>query len=277
MILEGNVLSVELESWFSFYDRANIDDPRESDHTVTTTTMLLDAFERLKVQTTFFVESSVFERSPELVEEVRRRGHEVAFHGSVHTHQNRNELRNDFGRARRFIERFKPRGFRAPKIDITHEELRLLSHHGFEYDSSVYAPFSASLLAWGVTEIPVSTYPPREVKLSFPRTLQDSLRSLEIPFGSGLFIGLLPKATLSNFIRELNRRGHPAVMCVHPWQFAPFPRLSMGLGERVIKAAYTRKVDPAKIEYLLSKHSFTTMASLEEGIKRHGLARIHID
>jgi peptidoglycan/xylan/chitin deacetylase (PgdA/CDA1 family) len=274
LIFEGNVLSVELEPWHCFYDKANAQDHEDRGHTVTTTTMLLDLFEQFKVRTTFFVEGTIYELFPRLVEEVVRRGHEIAFHGSIHTHQNRAELRNDFGRARRLLERFKPRGFRAPKIDITPDELRPLHPHGFEYDSSVYAPFNASLVAWGVIEIPVSTYPPRRVELSFPRTLQDSLRSLELPFGSGLFVGLLPAATLSSFIDELNRGGQPAVMCVHPWQLAPFPRLPMGITEMILKTAYTKRVDVDKLRCLLRRHSFTTMASLAEDIKTHGFANI---
>jgi len=273
LIFEGNILSVELESWLSFYDRPHPDEPGDLGHTITTTMMLLDLFERFEVKTTFFVENTIYEMFPELVEEIGRRGHEIAFHGSVHSHRNRAELRNDFDRARELLERFKPQGFRAPKIDITYEELRLVHHHGFKYDSSVYGPFNASFAVWGVTEIPVSTYPSRKVRLSFPRTLQDSLRSFELPFGSGLFIGLLPVVTLSNLIEELNRKGQPAVMCIHPWQLAPFPRLPMDLCERILKTAYTKKINAGKIEYLLRRHSFTTMTSIAADIERHDLVK----
>jgi len=277
LIFEGNVLSVELEPWHCFYDRANTDDHEDRGHTVTTTTMLLDLLEQFEVETTFFVESTVYELFPRLVEEVARRGHEIAYHGSIHTHQNRGELRNDFDRGRRLLERFKPRGFRAPKIDITCQELRLLRSNGFEYDSSIYGSFDALLKAWGVTEIPVSTYPSRKMMPSFPRTLQDSLGSFEIPFGSGLFIGLLPAATISSFIQKLNRVGQPAVMCVHPWQFASFPKLPMDLTERVLKTSYTKRVDPDKVRCLLRRHSFTTMRSLAEDIERHDLAKMRLE
>jgi peptidoglycan-N-acetylglucosamine deacetylase len=48
------------------------------------TRIILDKFEKYKVRATFFVLGYIAEKNPELIEEVKTRGHEIASHGYSH-------------------------------------------------------------------------------------------------------------------------------------------------------------------------------------------------
>lgn len=175
---------------------------------------------------TFFVVGEVSDWYPDLIGEIREEGHEVAYHS--HTHiplRSVRSLEEELEKSRRFIETFKPRGFRAPRARMTRECLAELARWGFVYDSSSYGSFTALRRIERVIEVPISTYSFRNVTATtLPRPLSFSLlRNLEIPFGSGYFISLISLVSpnlVSRFIEKSNQKGCPSILCLHPWQLS---------------------------------------------------------
>jgi len=221
---------------------------------------------------TFFVVGEVYDWCPDLIQEIREMGHEVAYHSHTHAPLSTSEsLRKELQKSRKFIEAFRPKGFRAPRALITRECLGELATHRFVYDSSSYGPFSASGKVLGIIEVPISTYGPRQNKpLTLPRPLSLALlRNLEIPFGSGYFISLfsLVSPTLvSYFVKKSNERGMPAVLSLHPWQLyrrCSNSRTKLGFS-RLGMLPYDLPCYRA-FEHLLRSHSFCTMSELIEG------------
>lgn len=117
-------MTVDVEDWFQTHNlepgisRGTWPD-RES-RVQRNTTRLLDMFDEHDVTATFFVLGWIAERNPDLVEEIDRRGHEVASHGYGHElcyELDREELRADLERAHDVLSGLvdQPiRGYRAP-------------------------------------------------------------------------------------------------------------------------------------------------------------------
>jgi polysaccharide deacetylase family protein (PEP-CTERM system associated) len=109
------------------------------------TAILLALLDELDVRATFFVLGMTARSYPALVEEIARRGHEIACHGDQHrpVHaQTRDEFAQDVRAARTTIEGLAgvpPVGYRAPGFSITRAAswaFGVLAAEGFAYDSS---------------------------------------------------------------------------------------------------------------------------------------------
>lgn len=223
---------------------------------------------------TFFVVGEVNDWYPALIQEIREQGHEVAYHS--HTHQlftNADSLKKEIERSKGFIECFRPRGFRAPRTRITLECLAELSRQGFVYDSSSYGPFSMCQMIEGVLEIPISTYSLCENRqLILPRPLSFHLLSgFEIPFGSGYFISLLSllsPSLIGRLIEKSNQRGHPSVLCLHPWQLLEKPVSSIHRKNLARLGLFPYDVSCYRaFEHLLKKYKFLPMSELIDDVQ----------
>ena len=108
-----NAFTVDLEEWFHICAAGDALAPGNWDRLPSrvelTTRILLDLLDAANVRATFFVVGWVAERHPELVDTVRRAGHEIGSHSYIH------EKAYDLGRER----------FRA---DVR-ESVRVLSAH----------------------------------------------------------------------------------------------------------------------------------------------------
>ena len=83
-----NFLSVDVEEYFQVAAFERIVDPAQWDgfesRVTANTTRILDLFDRYCIRATFFVVGWVAERFPDLVIDIRERGHEVACHSYWH-------------------------------------------------------------------------------------------------------------------------------------------------------------------------------------------------
>ena len=167
--------------------------------------------------------------------------------------------------ASKFLSTFKPKGFRAPQITLPKSTLSILPRYGFKYSSSTYAPIGRPIVCEEkIMEVPVSTYPllKRKVNMRFPRPLAFALRNFEIPFGSGLFVGLLSSRLLNNIIRSYNKEGRSAVLFIHPWQLITNKKIKSSLAH-ITKLPYiVSKITPEKLRSLLERNYFTTISDL---------------
>ncbi len=270
-----NILTIDVESWIHFQRELGrrgrprgLKEEKSSDdgYIPYSTGKILDYLRQTGNRATFFILGEVYDWYPETIELIRQSGHEIAYHGHDH-HRiiDRETLENQLERSRTFIERFRPRGFRAPRLYLRPEEMKTLRDRGFTYSSSSYgSPETAEVIA-GVREIPVSSYPWRPASKpspALPRPLSPAGLAREIPFGSGIGSGLLGNHA-SFFIRKFNRRGFPAVILLHPWQLVPpfrFARLGAKLRDLHVNPllrAYTLNRVRALFK-LLSRNRFTS-------------------
>lgn len=192
-----------------------------------TTHRVLNLLDEKHFKATFFVLGWVAERFHGLVQEIGRRGHELATHGYAHEliyRQTREEFREDVSRAKGVLEDIAGQpilGYRAPAFSIVPrtawawEELAAL---GFHYDSSVFpiqghdlygfpeASREPWLMANGLVELPLTT----------ARVFGKNL-----PVAGGGYFRIYPYRLTRWLLRGVNAEGRAAVVYLHPWEFDP--------------------------------------------------------
>jgi peptidoglycan-N-acetylglucosamine deacetylase len=163
---------------------------------------LLDALGAADVPTTCFCTGQVAERYPARIDDLLRRGHELAAHG--HTHRPFDGLSFDEAR-RELIESTHAlrafgapvTSFRAPNLRFPDSYLGLLEEFGFLVDSSqakYKRAYYRAPTATALTRVPAST---TSSVLRLPRLIRDPL------------------------LRSLTS---PVVLFVHPWEFVDLRR-----------------------------------------------------
>ncbi len=146
-----------------------------------------------------------------LLDEIKRRGHEIGIHGYDHSNKtaflDSAERRRRLSSAQNLIERYDIKGYRSPSLLRTRDMLRDLSHY-YQYDSSI--PTSgglfpipnngcASARPFGIEGI-------AEIPLSMPRD------------GSLLFLGYSPEQILDLWIdcaEKISRSYGVVVLLTH--------------------------------------------------------------
>src|SRR5438045_8140086 len=121
-----NGISVDLEDWFSLVRRRlwGVEEP-PTDRVVSATRRLLDLLDGAGTKATFFVLGNVADTFPDLVREVRDRGHEIGTHGYGHWRVDEigaDRFRTELRTSRAAIERAcgaRPLGHRAPEFAVT--------------------------------------------------------------------------------------------------------------------------------------------------------------
>lgn len=237
-----NALTVDVEDWFqvSNFDHVVRRDEwdRYPSRVVANTRRLLDLFDESGAKATCFVLGWVAERFPELVAEIRERGHDVASHGHLHELVHAigpDRFARDVERSLEVIERacgVRPRGYRAPSFSIDRRSLwafDILAAQGIDYDSSVYPVRHPR---YGVPEFPRT---PRRVRTPAGAELREfpltTLRVLGRNLGAsgGAYLRILPLAVVERAFGAMNAAGEPAVLYIHPWEVDPDqPRLRTG-------------------------------------------------
>jgi len=200
---------------------------------------LLEMFKDQRICCTFFFTGRFVEKMPDLVNSVRKNGHEVAFHGYAHESWKRESRAKiqDLQRLNALLQSLNihSAGFRAPFLAIDKEILWHLREMGFRYDSStlqtriskifrLFSPYTYNIAVGQtepafLTEIPISTIP----ILGFPYTLN----WLSI-FGASMYKALIPTAQTE---RLLVFYMHPYDILCQPKRFG-IPAAFRGLTRR---------------------------------------------
>lgn len=273
-----NCFTVDLEPWMCYYDQPSLEKELDNNLTTQLTHRILDLLERKNIRATFFVLGKIYGWYPRLIEEIAQRGHEIAFH--TYTHRkitSREVLLDEIEKARKFIKKYKPRGFRAPQMILPPSSLSILHSYGFIYDSSTYASIGKPIKIINgnnvIIEVPVTTYPLLKKKGEFnlPRTLIQAIKNFELPVGSGLLIGLLSSRILNRIIKKFNNEKKSFIMFIHPWQLYNVSRLHITLRKQLLKLPYRVKISEEKLNDILSQHYFTTMMDLIKAYLREGI------
>jgi len=271
-----HALSIDLEEWFQVRNLQGVIARESWDlqerRAEASTLQLLDLLSRQGVKATFFVLGWVGERSPDLVREIARRGHEIGVHG--YNHQPLSELslsafEEDLSRA---LEILSPlvqepiRGYRAPCFSLPSHvtgHFQILQRHGIRYDSSYFPgrwanakgekrPSSIHITEQGIIEVPLTS-------LFFG--------GLSLPCGGGGFFRLLPYPLTRSLFRLHQGRGNPVIFYLHPWEIDPEqPRIQLPFLKR-FKHYVNLSRTFSRLERLLQDFSFS---SIKEVLQERG-------
>lgn len=228
---------------------------------------ILGALERHGAHATFFFLGWIAEQHPRWVERCLDAGHEVASHGWRHAFLQDlgpGGLDEDMARAERAIMAAgapKPRGFRASTFTLTRDTwwaVDVIAKRGYSYDSSVHPiqhpTYGIAGFAPGISRIETAEGELAEFPVSTWRALGRNW-----PIGGGGYFRLLPGAVTRSAVRGLERRGAPACLYLHPWEFDPGqPRVKAGLSARFRHYLNLNKTLP-RLERLLGEFQFGTM------------------
>jgi peptidoglycan/xylan/chitin deacetylase (PgdA/CDA1 family) len=126
---------------------------------------VMDLLDRYGLKSTFFVPGLVVEQRPHVIEELLRRGHEIAHHSYSHAWivnlsptEEREEMERGFEAIRRATGA-APRGYRSPAAEFSPISVSLMVEHGFDYSSNFFDDDQPYLLVHegrttGIVELP---------------------------------------------------------------------------------------------------------------------------
>jgi polysaccharide deacetylase family protein (PEP-CTERM system associated) len=235
-----NAMTVDVEDYFhvaalaSSIERSSWD--RMEYRAEANTRKLLASFAEFGVTATFFVLGWVARRSPGLVREIHRAGHEIASHGMSHRlvyNQTPDEFRAETLDSKALLEDIigeRVLGYRASTYSITHKSLwalDILREVGFAYDSSIF-PVHHDL--YGIPDAPKS---PAQIRtpsgasiVEFPMSTAQLL-GMTIPVSGGGYFRLLPYWLTRMGLRKLNHGLKQSfIFYLHPWEIDPYqPRV----------------------------------------------------
>lgn len=274
-----NILTVDLEEWYHPEYVRNKTPLYKEERIQHSLKITLDLLNRRNLKATFFVVGELAEKHPEIIKDIREKGHEIAFHGYYHKplwNLNADTLRGEI-RKFNFLVGEKCTGFRAPSFSLSNKTrwaLKVLEDSKYCYDSSL---FPAKTPLYGVWDAPTIPYKPsyeniakrdQNAKLwEFPLFVYN-LKGIRIPVAGGFYMRFFSVNLISKAIRRLNQKGFPAVIFFHNWELDPeTPRLRLGL-YRYFVTYHKLKETQKKLEKLLSKVQFT---SFQDYMKKQGL------
>jgi polysaccharide deacetylase family protein (PEP-CTERM system associated) len=227
-----NVLTIDVEDWY--HGLVPVSGWRScEDRIVASTRRILDIVDEAGARATFFVLGDVADLHPELVQEIARRGHEVATHGYHHRlvyRQTREDFQADVARSLASLRAAVDRpvvSYRAPFFSIVRESrwaLDVLPALGLRFDSSVFPVHNHR---YG---IPGARRDPYREKSGIVEVPPSTLRigRTNVPVAGGVYFRVLPPAFLRHAYREVNREGLPVVFYLHPWEVDPgHPRIRL--------------------------------------------------
>ncbi len=242
-------MTVDIEPWWAsdllqgYPGKTDEDLPRQVG-------AILDLLEECGGRATFFVLGEVAEKLPGMVEEIHRRGHEVASHGYDHTSLHRlkpHEFREREERTAavlRSITGERPLGFRAPNYSLrpkTSWLYPILEEMGYLYSSSLF-PMRTPLYGWPGAPLrpflPAGKEPETAVRdggglVEFPVAVYSRL-GMRIPVCGGGYLRYQPASLVGAMLRRVARE-RPAVFSIHPRDlFAPPAPRDIGLLPRLV-------------------------------------------
>lgn len=255
-----NALTVDVEDYFhvaAFENNIQPSDWQSMEPRVDRNTrLLLDQFDRNGATATFFFLGWVAERFPELVKEVKRRGHEVASHGYAHTRvhqQSQTEFAADVHKAKDILEQLTGDaviGYRAPSFSINKQSewaFEILQQAGHLYSSSTY-PVKHDL--YGVPDWPQQPYLRPEGIWEIPMPTL-TMYGRQLPIAGGGYFRLMPywlsKKLISKF---LHNDQMPYMFYFHPWEIDPSQPRVAGAGQ---KSKFRHYVNLDKMEHKLDR------------------------
>jgi len=264
-----NALSVDLEDWYHICDFDNSvylrDWEKHYAHLETNVCKVLSIFNQFNVHATFFIVGMIAKNSPELIKRIADAGHEVASHGFLHRRifdMTQQEFEEDLLESKRYIEKAagkKVIGYRAPEWSLKLNNiwaLDILKKHGFRYDAS-----AVPLSHLGGNHFELYPY---EIKTKYGNIMEFPLSTFRcywerIPFSGGLPMRITPYFYTISYAKKMNRKGHPVMFYLHPWEFdSNHIRVELPANRKFMHYC-NLKSSSKKIMLLLERMEFSTV------------------
>jgi polysaccharide deacetylase family protein (PEP-CTERM system associated) len=273
-------MTVDVEDYFHVaalarsVDRSRWDDMEY--RAVGNTQRLLDLFDEKAIRATFFVLGWVAKRSPELVREIHRRGHEVASHGMSHKlvyNQTPAEFLVETRDSKALLQDIvgvPVYGYRASTYSITKKSLwalDVLCDLGFRYDSSIF-PIQHDV--YGIPDAPQApsriAAPNGKTIVEFPMSTA-KIMGVRVPVSGGGYFRLLPYAVTRTGLGKLNEQmRRPFVFYLHPWEIdTGQPRIKTSALSRFRHYTNIGRCE-ARLRTLIADFRFTTMNDVLTGM-----------
>lgn len=270
-----HAMTFDLEDWFHLVGTRILDEREQWDAldsvVVPHTEWVLETLAAHKTHATFFVLGWIADKYPALVRDIAEAGHELASHSYSHRPvyaMSAEDFRDDLKRSLDAIDRaagggVSVRGFRAPAFSIRpgcEWAFDALLDCGLAYDASLFPVPRAH----GGFPCPPG---PHDVTTPDGRTLRElpmstmSVLGRRLAFSGGGYLRVLPWRVIRRGMGQCERAGVPAVVYLHPWDFAvdcPVP--PMGRWHR-FKCYHGRSGAAGKLERLLSGWRWDTCAA----------------
>ncbi|MCX6644318.1 MAG: polysaccharide deacetylase family protein [Candidatus Bathyarchaeota archaeon] len=232
----ANILTVDVEDWYHGISRY-VEVPSPKSRLQYSLPIILDLLREYRAKATFFVLGEVAQNFPELVERIVAEGHEVGCHGFSHRHIEEIgavAFDEEVRKATRLLEKICGSpilSFRAPIFSITKSTfwgLKIIKKNGYIFDSSIfptYHPF------YGIPNEPCQ---PHAISFSDKKNndLEDEIiefpiltrrfLNTNIPVGGGAYLRFLGQLLLANSVINMNTKGWPATIYIHPWELDSF-------------------------------------------------------
>jgi len=272
-----NILTVDCEDWFHtdisqkyLRDKPGLHLEDRVDRNVDA---LLGLFREHGARATFFVLGEVAEKFPELIPKIEKKGHRIGAHGYAHTSvflRTRVDFDKDVLRVTGLLARLAsrpPLSFRAANWSVGRKDLwalEILKKYGYRYDSSLKCPINTG-----------KRPPAEKCLIEVPRSGNMPAR-LPVPFG-GAFLRLAPLNFMLHLMKEMNRKGLPFMVYVHPWEVdAEVPVIKTSWIDKVIQYEGIAG-NLEKIKRVLGSFEFVSMEEFFEGNDgdREGLNRFY--
>ena len=238
-----HVFTVDVEDWYQGLDFDMGEWARFAPRLEIGLARLLELLADAGARATFFVVGWQAERTPSLVREIARQGHEIACHGYSHRfvyRLDRATFREEVRRSRGLLESLVGEpvvGFRAPFFSITADALwalDVLVEEGFHYDSSIFPVWNHRYGIPRATRRPGLLTTPAggtlfEIPLSTVRVPGRGLPlGLNLPVSGGAYFRLYPYGLMRALVRRLERAGDRLIFYAHPWEYDPaHPRIRL--------------------------------------------------
>lgn len=268
-----NAISVDVEDWFCVYNFENTiskDDWKNLEYRAEINTMnILEIFDRNKTKGTFFILGWIAEKSPELIREIEKRGHEIGLHTYSHsliTHLNESTFEEEIEKGLNVIYKTGIKqqiiGFRAPSFTITNKTLwaiDILLKYNFKYDSSVF-PFGLHP-EYGISDAPISIYKIKEDMYEVPLTVAKKFGK-HIPCSGGGYFRLYPYSFTKYLLKSVNKENRSIIFYIHPWEIdTEQPRVKLPLLKRFRHYNNIKKTEK-RLNKLLTDFDFTTIKDM---------------
>lgn len=271
-----NALSFDIEDWFHLVEIEAVADPAKWPALPSLveryTEQILRILQDARVRSTFFILGWVAERYPGLVRSIAAEGHELGSHSFWHRRVYElsagvfaDDLAQSIAAIKAAVPSAAVNGFRAPSFSIipgSEWAFDVMRDAGITYDASLFpAPrghggYPCQMSAHLFRDAP-SGRPMPELPMSVMRA-----GPLRLPFSGGGYLRALPPLVIRRGFDQLNRRGIPVVVYLHPRDFAAdCPRVPMPLHRR-FKSYVGLRHTADKLRMLLERYRFDSCASV---------------
>jgi len=276
MITE-NMITVDVEDWYHICGVRDIIPEHTWPHFETrirkNISRLLGILAQKNVRATFFALGYIANSYPDVIRDIKERGHEIATHGYSHRRvytMTPDTFREDLKRSVEAIRQacgVTVKGFRAPEWSIREDSLwalDILYNEGLTYDSS-----KAPLHFIGNPDYPKIPHliPINNGRIWEIPPLVGSAWVANLPIAGGWGLRVFPYRFIHSAIRKLNEHGHPALVYFHPREFDPaVPHIRLPLVKRFVLSAKLVGTE-SRLKRLLNDFRFSSVIDIIEKIK----------